>query len=274
MGVMDIAAAQALLGLVGRLDRIDLVTEAGRPVEKVREELQGLLPPFLMVRRPSHRNEQVERMVRAFQLNLATLGGVGLLVGLLLVYNTVSFAVVQRRREIGILRALGMSRQGISALFLGEAALMGLLGGLIGSEAGVLLARALVALLSRTVSDLYVPVAAMSDGGMVVAPGLLVSGLTMGLGVSMLGAMSPARDASRTAPARALAPGQYEDSRELRVAPLAWFGCGCLILAGASALPGPVQGLPLFGYASALCVLLGLSLLAPAVVRGPANSSV
>jgi len=268
MGVMDIAAAQALWGLVGRLDRIDLVTEAGRPVEKVREELQGLLPPSLMVRRPSHRNEQVERMVRAFQLNLATLGGVGLLVGLLLVYNTVSFAVVQRRREIGILRALGMSRQGISALFLGEAALMGLLGGLVGSEAGVLLARALVALLSRTVSDLYVPVAAMSDGGMVVSPGLLGSGLTMGLGVSMLGAMSPARDASRTAPARALAPGEYEDSRGLRVAPLAWFGCGCLVLAGASALPGPVQGLPLFGYASALCVLLGLSLLAPAVVRG------
>ena len=268
MGVMDIAAAQALLGLVGRLDRIDLVTEAGRPVEKVREELHGLLPPSLMVRRPSHRNEQVERMVRAFQLNLATLGGVGLLVGLLLVYNTVSFAVVQRRREIGILRALGMSRQGISALFLGEAALMGLLGGLVGSEAGVLLARALVALLSQTVSDLYVPVAAMSDGVMVVSPGLLGSGLTMGLGVSMLGAMSPARDASRTAPARALAPGEYEESREPRVAPLAWFGCGCLVLAGALALPGPVQGLPLFGYASAFCVLLGLSLLAPAVVRG------
>ena len=268
MGVMDIAAAQALLGLVGRLDRIDLVTEAGRPVEKVREELQGLLPSSLMVRRPSHRNEQVERMVRAFQLNLATLGGVGLLVGLLLIYNTVSFAVVQRRREIGILRALGMSRQGISVLFLGEAALMGLLGGLVGSEAGVLLARALVTVLSRTVSDLYVPVASTSDGAMVVSPGLLVSGLVLGLGVSMLGAMGPAGDASRTAPARALAPGEYQDSQEPRVAPLAWVGCGCLVLAGALALPGPVQELPLFGYASALCVLLGLSFLAPSVVRG------
>ena len=46
-------------------------------------------------------------MVGAMQLNLAALGAVGLLVGLLLMYNTVAFAVVQRRREIGILRAMG-----------------------------------------------------------------------------------------------------------------------------------------------------------------------
>ncbi|MEK6527187.1 MAG: FtsX-like permease family protein [Nitrospirota bacterium] len=268
MGVMDIAAAQDLFGLVGRLDRIDIVTEPGRSVASVAEELRKSLPPSLTVSRPAQRNEQVERMVRAFQLNLTTLSAVGLLVGLLLVYNTVSFAVVQRRREIGILRAIGMSRGSISALFLGEAALIGMIGGVGGSVLGVVLARGLVSLLSRTVSDLYVPVAATGWAVMDISSGVLLEGGALGIAVSMLGAIGPSLDASRTAPARALAPGEYEVVQELRAGPLAWVGCGGLVLAGVLATPGPVEGLPLFGYASAFCLLLSLSCLAPAIVRG------
>src|SRR2546429_8572181 len=109
-------------------------------------------------------------MVKAFQLNLTTLSAVGLLVGLLLVYNTVSFAVVQRRREIGIFRALGMSHGSISALFLGEAALIGAIGGVGGSGVGGVLGRGLVSVLSRTVSELYVPLAATRRAGLDVPP--------------------------------------------------------------------------------------------------------
>nr|MBI3614307.1 ABC transporter permease [Nitrospirota bacterium] len=126
MAIMDIASAQVQFGLVGRLDRIDLVTDPSNSVAEVARDIQAMLPPSLTVSRPSRRNEQVERMVRAFQLNLATLSAVGLLVGLLIVYNTVSFTVVRKRREIGILRAIGMSRQGVAGLFLVQAAVMGL----------------------------------------------------------------------------------------------------------------------------------------------------
>lgn len=270
LAVMDIAAAQALFGLVGRLDRIDLVTETGRPVNAIAQELQVLLPPSVTVSRPARRNEQVERMVRAFQLNLSTLSAVGLLVGLLLVYNTVSFAVVQRRREIGIFRALGMSRGGVSGLFMCEAALMGLLGGLAGSVLGVALARSLVSLLRRTVSDLYVPVvSALREAGTLayVPSDLMVMGGAIGVAVSILGSLGPSMEASRTAPARALAPGEYEAVQAVHAGALAWVGGAGLILAGLLALPGPVEGLPVFGYASALCLLLGLSCLAPAFVR-------
>jgi putative ABC transport system permease protein len=271
MVVMDIAAAQALFGVVGRLDRIELVTEPGRPVDGIAAELRALLPPPLAVARPSHRNEQIERMVRAMQVNLATLGGVGLLIGLLLVYNTAAFAVVQRRREIGILRALGMSRGGVSALFLAEAGLMGLTGGVVGTVMGVVLARSLVTLLSRTVSDLYVSLGSLSPGRgleLGVPPEMWGQGCLLGIAVSMLGAAGPSLDASRTAPARALAPGEYEAGQELRAVPLAWLGATGLVVAALLALPGPVQGMPLWGYASAFCLLLSLSCLAPAVVRG------
>jgi putative ABC transport system permease protein len=266
MAVMDIAAAQALLGLVGRLDRIDLVTEPTRPVGAVAEELQALLPPALTVSRPARRNEQVERMVKAFQLNLVTLSAVGLLVGLLLVYNTVAFAVVQRRREIGILRALGMGRGQICALFMGEAAVMGLIGGFAGSWFGWLLAGGLVSLLSRTVSELYVPVETLAESWLSLPTSSLLQGVLVGITVSILGAFVPGLEASRTAPARALAPGEYEVMQKLRTPLLAWTGGGGLILAALLALPGPVHGLPLFGYASAFLLLVSLSCLSPLLI--------
>ncbi len=268
LAVMDIAAAQSLFGSVGKLDRIDLVTDPARPVEEVAAALTPLLPPPLTIQRPAHRNEQVERMVRAFQLNLATLSGVGLLVGLLLVYNTIAYSVVRHRREIGILRALGLSRAGVATLFIGEAAAMGLVGGVAGSWFGVLLAGQLVSMLGRTVSDLYAPVSVASDAGAALTPALLLEGGLFGLVVAMLGAVAPSMDAGRTAPARALAPGEYEDTQAFRAGLLAWVGGGCLVLAGLLALPGPVGGLPVFGYASAFFLLLSLSCLAPLLVYG------
>ena len=93
-------------------------------------------------------------MVGAFQLNLAVLSWVGLLVGMFLVYNTMSFSVAQRRREIGIYRALGMTERRVAALFLLEAGFFGFIGGVLGAVAGLWLARGLVMLVSRTISDL------------------------------------------------------------------------------------------------------------------------
>lgn len=266
MAVMDIASAQARFGLVGRLDRIDLVTDPGKPVAEVAREVQAMLPPPLTVSRPARRNEQVERMVRAFQLNLATLSAVGLLVGLLIVYNTVSFTVVRKRREIGILRAIGMSRQGVTGLFLVQAAVMGLLGGVLGSGLGVVLARGLAAILSRTVSDLYAPVSVAGGVMLAVPPARIGQGMMVGMLVSMAGALLPSLEAGWTVPSRALAPGSYEVEQHLRAGRLAWIGIGGLSLAGLLALPGPIDGLPLFGYASAFCLLLSLSFFAPGIV--------
>ncbi|MFM8551995.1 MAG: ABC transporter permease, partial [Nitrospiraceae bacterium] len=266
MAVMDIAAAQAQFGLVGRLDRIDLVTDPDRPVAGVAQDIQARLPPALTVSRPSRRNEQVEHMVRAFQLNLATLSAVGLLVGLLIVYNTVSFTVVRKRREIGILRAIGMSRPGVVWLFLAQAAAMGLIGGLLGSGVGVLLAQGLAAALSQTVSDLYATVSVAGGATVTVPPQRLFQGLAVGLLVSLVGALVPSLEAGQTVPTKALAPGSYEVEQRVRAGRLAWVGGGGLMLAGLLALPGPIDGLPLFGYASAFCLLLSLSCFAPGFV--------
>lgn len=268
--IMDIAAAQVAFDMVGRLDRIDVVTEEGASVDQVAETLRGVVPPSLTVERPSHRSRQVEQMVRSFRLNLTVLSWVGILVGVFLIYNTMSFAVAQRRREIGIYRAIGMTEGRVAAVFLIEALCAGSLGGVAGSAGGVVLAQQLVALVRRTIADLYVPLV-QGDGGWHLSAEIWqasIEGVLIGCLVSIVGAVGPSLDASRTAAARALAPGDYESSRQLRARVLAFVGLGLLCASAGLAAGGPVNGVPIFGYAATLCLLAGLSCIAPLCITG------
>ncbi|HSN04414.1 MAG TPA: FtsX-like permease family protein, partial [Nitrospira sp.] len=270
LAIMDIAAAQVLFNMVGRLDRIDIITHAEAPVEAVAQAVRAVLPPHLTVERPTSRTRQVEQMVRAFRLNLMVLSWVGLLVGMFLIYNTMAFAVAQRRREIGIYRAIGMTQPRVAGLFLAEAALFGLFGGIVGSVGGVVLAQKLIGLVSRTVSDLYVPLSQGEVSWFDSAELWQASfeGVVIGCLVSMIGAIGPSLDASRTATIRALAPGDYEASRQLRVGALALGGLGLLVAAGVLAVASPLGGVPVLGYLATFCLLAGLSCLAPGCVTG------
>jgi putative ABC transport system permease protein len=266
MAVMDIAAAQHQFGLVGRLDRIDLITATDRSVADVAAELQKLVPPPARVERPSRRTEQVERMTRAFQLNVAALSMVGLLISLLLVYNTVAYSVLQRRREIGMVRALGLTRNEVVAAFLGGAVVVGMFGGAIGYGLGALFANGLFGVMRRTVSDLYAYVA---PGAVDVGQGgwWMLGSVGLGIGVSVLGAFGPSWTASRAVPARALLPVDYQADSGTRAGRAAWAGGMLLAVAGLLALPSSVNGVPLFGYLSALCLLMGLACWIPLCVR-------
>jgi putative ABC transport system permease protein len=269
LAVMDIAAAQRTFGLTGRLDRIDVVTQSTFSIEQVAEAIQRILPPAVTVHRPLQRSRQVESMVGAFQLNLSVLSMVGLLVGVFLIYNTVSFTVTQRRREVGILRAIGMSERMVVGLFLAEAGLVGLVGGIVGGGLGLVMGNALVGLVGRTVQDLYAPMADMPKAfGFPPGSGRLwLEALVIGSGVSMLGALGPSLDAGRTIVVAALAPGEYDVAQRLRAVPLAIAGGVLLVFALACAFAEPVGGVPVFGYLATLSLLVGLSCLVPALMK-------
>ncbi|MGD9727531.1 MAG: ABC transporter permease [Nitrospiraceae bacterium] len=268
MAVMDIAAAQKISDSIGRLDRIELTTSSSQPLEEILEQLRQSLPASVMVQRPGSRGKQVENMVRAFQTNLTVLSGVGLLVGIFLIYNSISFSVIQRRREIGIFRALGMSERTVSVLFVAEAAAMGLIGGLLGALLGVWTATTLTGLLGRTVSELY---ASVPDSmvGRKTGPWLpvLLQGGIVGTLVSALGALTPSLDAARTVVVQALAPGSYDVARQSAVGASALVGCLLLFASGVLVLGGPINGIPVFGYAAAFCLLAGLSALILPVIH-------
>ncbi len=118
---MDIAAAQRLLGMYGKLDRIEVFLAPGEDGETVEQLVKATIPDTWEIQTPGARSEENRRMLRAFRWNLRILSYISLLVGAFLIYNTIAVSVVRRRAEIGILRALGTSSRGVLMVFLGEA---------------------------------------------------------------------------------------------------------------------------------------------------------
>ncbi|MBZ0160188.1 MAG: ABC transporter permease [bacterium] len=264
MAILDIAAAQVAFGKVGRLDRIDLVTDERVSLDEIRARMAKLLPPHLTIQRPDRRGHQVEKMLRAFRLNLTALSAIALLVSLFLVYNAVSLSVLERRRQIGILRSLGLTRRTVAVLFAAEGMALGLLGSLLGVGGGLLLGGALLQSVSKTVSTLY---AYLRVEEVETSPGLLLTALGLGIAGALLASLAPAFAASRIAPKDAMHLGSFERTWTRR-SPLALL-CGLLLLTASFLLtrPGPVGGAPLFGYLSLTCLIFGVACFTPQLLR-------
>ena len=262
--VLDIAHAQEAFEKVGRLDRVDLLIDPRVSPEAVAANLKKNLPTPILVRRPRTRNIQVENMIGAFTLNLTALSFVSLFVGMFLIYNSMSISVIRRRREIGILRSLGVSERQILILFLTEGAILGLLGAIVGIGVGLVMAKFTLASVSRTVTALYILVKAEH---LTVSPLTLVFGVVISVGVSVASAAGPAREAARTKPREALSLNNLERKVWVHVGTFLFAGIGALFLALIFALQKPIWGMPIFGFASALLILVGFSLATPAGTR-------
>ena len=262
IAVMDIAAGQLLFGRQGKLDRIDLVVPPER-LEETRARLARLLPPGVSLERPQARGEQVEKMLRAFRLNLSALSLVSLIVGAFLIYNTIAISVVRRRPEVGALRAVGATRTTVVGLFLAEAALLGLAGSAVGILFGRLIAGQALQLVAATVNALWLSVVAAP-----VALSWRLVGFAVGVGVAaaLLSALGPALEAARVEPADALRRGAHERARRLRLRHSPAAGVVALAAAyGAARLPALEAG-PVFGYVTAVLLVAGFSLLMPSLM--------
>ena len=262
-GVMDIASAQEALEKVGLIDRIDLIVEKSSGPDGVEKELKRVIPPGTEIRKPETRSGQIEKMVSAFHLNLTALSLISLVVGMFLIYNAVSISVIQRRREIGMLRSIGVTRSQILGLFLCEAGLIGGVGSLIGVGVGIGLAKGMLFFVSRTITALYIIVKAEH---LVISPFILVGGFGVGMAASILSAMGPSREASKIPPREALALGTLEAKVKIRLTHFSLIGVGLLLVSFLFALQKPIQQKPVFGFLSALFIVIGTAFLIPFIV--------
>ena len=261
-GLIDIASAQEALEKVGLIDRIDLMVDKSMPMEVIERELKKVIPPGVEVRRSNTRSGQIEKMVSAFHLNLTALSFISLIVGMFLIYNAISVSVIQRRREIGILRSIGVTRPQVLSLFIGEAAWIGCLGSLAGIGVGLGLAKLMLYLVSRTITALYILVKAEH---LSISPSVLIGGFAMGVLAAVFSSIGPAREASKIAPKEALALGTLETKIKTRLGHFSLIGIGLLILSLILALQRPIDHRPVFGFLAALLILIGVSFLVPSV---------
>ena len=265
--LMDLATAARVLGNEGKLDRIliDVPKDSGTSMDAWESILRSALPAGLSVAREGTQTDENRRMLAAFRWNLRVLSYVSLAVGAFLIFNTISVSVVRRRFEIGILRALGVTRAGILTGFLGEAAALGLVGALAGMALGRLMALGAVQMVAATVESLYV---SSQPGAISFSWTDAWIAIAIGVGVSVVSAFSPAWEASQVSPVEAMARGRRE--YEARVHSGRDLIFSLVLGAGAwlASQQGPVEGKPMFGYLAAL-LLIGASALAiPALVSG------
>jgi putative ABC transport system permease protein len=253
----DIATAQAILGLGGALTRIDLML----PADYDMAQLDTILPPGARITTPRDQADALGQMTAAFELNLQALSLLALVVGVFLIYNTVSFSVVQRRAQLGILRAIGATRAQIFTLILGEAILLGALGTIIGLGVGVLFGRAAVGVVAQTISDLYFTVNVQRVS---VDAFTLIKGALIGVGASIAAAVIPSIDATRTPPAGSIRRSTLEDSVR-RLLPLITIAASGLIVMGGILLQIPTDNL-FVSFGALFSIVVGGALLTPAVL--------
>ena len=261
--LMDIAAAQKALNRFGRIDRILIKLLAGADLRAAQAGIRSVLPPGLDVHLQGAASNENRKMLAAFRWNLRLLSYIALVVGSFLIYNTISISVVRRRHEIGVVRALGGSRSGIFAAFLGEAAFLGLSGALLGLPLGRALAAAAVKLMALTVESLYV---SSRPGSIELTAHSVALAILIGVSVAVASALSPAREAMLVPPVDALSQGRREYTAQMhkgRDLVIATFLAALGALA--SRMPA-VAGKPFFGYLATVLLIIAAAYAIPALV--------
>ncbi|MEP7071505.1 MAG: FtsX-like permease family protein [Verrucomicrobiota bacterium] len=265
---MDIGWAQELFGRRGHLSSIQVRLDRAENRAAVTERLRRFTPANVEVGAPARRSEQIDQMLGSFQLNLTAMSLVSLLVGAFLIFNTVSASVVRRRREIGILRALGVSRAQVTGIFLGEAGVSACVGILLGTIGGTLLARSLIETVSGTVSSLYVLISVRT---VVHDKWIYLSAALLGLLSALAAAYFPARAAAQLAPVAALHPEIASENSNALPRWYGFFGFVASFLAFACSVVALRLRVASLSFAAALFCLLATSFFAPAIASAVAQ---
>jgi putative ABC transport system permease protein len=266
--LMDLPVAQRALGKTGRLDVIDITVEEGYSIENVQARLRKNLGGAAQVERPKKRGEQVEQLLTSFRVGLFFVSLIALFVGFFLIYNTMSVSVVQRRREIGTLRCLGMRRGQLLRLIVLEALLLAAGASVTGTLLGWILAQAALVAVGQTVANLFSSMDLVAAG---LSSRELALALASGIAVACLAAIHPAWEAIQLSPLESARQALWRPGFLGKRSWATRLGLLCLVLAPAfvfiaPAFDGAVQQFSI-GIAGMLVFLLALAFFSPAVIH-------
>jgi putative ABC transport system permease protein len=260
----DISTAQEFTGRIGFLDRIDLILNpsceevASQGSCPEMERIQAMLPAAAQLQTVAARTGAVEQMTAAFRLNLTALSLLALVVGMFLIYNTMTFSVVQRRSLFGTLRCLGVTRREIFLLIACESVIVGTLGAVLGAALGTLLGQGAVRMVSQTINDLFF---VLTVRGIQIPVASLVKGALLGIVATVTSAVPPAWEAASVPPRSALTRSTLETKTRRAI----WYATALgilLLIAGGLLLTIPTHNL-VTSFAATFAIIIGFALLAP-----------
>lgn len=261
-GAVTLQDAQRSFQMQGQLNQINVRAVDRSNIEGLRRDLEAGLPKQLVARTRSDEVKNLSDQLAGINTFLLFFAGVALFVGAFLIFNAFNVTVMQRTREIGMLRTLGATRLTVTRQVLTEAIVMGIAGSLLGVAAGVGMAIGLIRLTGQVFPG-------VPFGSLVVPTRAYVAGIITGTLVTTVGALWPAYRASRTSPVAAMR------QRAERIGRIPWRSA----FVGLAIVVASAPGLWLltrsdragwqntYGLLGVIGIFLGVVLAAPLLVR-------
>jgi putative ABC transport system permease protein len=270
IAVMDVYSAQVVFGRGHNFDRIDLMNAPSVSVDDLQKRLQARLPAGIEVARPETKGQSLENAVTAMRVGMMITSFIALLVGVYIIFNSFTIAVNQRWKEIGILRAVGVERRNINAMFLIEALVMGVVGSALGIGAGYYLAMGASTLMGSIAASVYGIVSTEAAPRMHLDYAL--TAFALGVAASLGGAWMPARAASYLNPILAL----HNIEARQKESGLGWsrgtLGAALLALSVLLIEFSPSRVGMTFELSYSVLMLIGLTILLPLLVHWAARA--
>ncbi len=199
-GVIPYQTAREIFKRGENIDQIDIVTIDPNPdsetLTELRKELQDILGEDYSVTYPSGQGERMTQMLQNYQIGLNFMSGIALFVGAFLIYNAFAMTVVERTREFGLLRTIGMSHQQVMGQVFIEATLLGVVGSVFGVGLGILMALGLTRFMEIILGQ--------SLGKVQISYNDMLFSMLIGVGVTFLAAGIPAWQAGQISAIEAL----------------------------------------------------------------------
>ncbi len=263
-GVMNLKAAQELVQREGQIDRIDIITPAKENnsefLELLKEKISQSLGDDYTVAYPANQGEQMSQMLTGYQLSLNFMAGIALFVGAFLIYNALSMTVVERSRELGMLRCVGMTRRQVMFQVIFEGLVLGVMGAILGVGAGILMSMGLTGFMSKILGQ------ELQRGH--ISPKILFSSMGVGIVVTLASAFLPAYQAGKISPLEALQVRGRKEGGWLHQ--YGWM-LGLFLLTGSTAIllwnPFPYDVQFRLGSVTVFALFFGATLIIPVTLK-------
>jgi putative ABC transport system permease protein len=254
---LTLPAAQQLFGLGNRITLVEAAFAPGADRTATEKAVAAALGPDYQVGGLSTESSLLASLQVA-ELAFSMFGIFALATAGFIIANSFRTVVAERRRDIGMLRAVGARRRTIMGMFLAESLLQGIIGTALGLVAGWMMAAGMMA----AMGSVFESVMHFRIGGPLFTPSTWASSIALGVGVTVVAAIIPARAAGRVTPLEAMRP-QLGEVFERRIGRRAWLGVA-LVVGSMFGLTTGNSGLIGLG---AVVFLVGFALVAPAVVN-------
>ncbi|MEY4577040.1 MAG: hypothetical protein RL701_1743, partial [Pseudomonadota bacterium] len=266
VALMYYPAMQEAFGRGTHVDHIDIAVKPGEDAGKVADALAKEFGEGFNIVRPAMRGERVSNMLAAVRTSLSFASLIALMTGGFLVFNTMAISLVQRRRELGTLQALGTTRGQLIRLLTLEGTLIGIVGSFLGVLIGIALSRLLLEFTARALSKVYLQ---QSITEIDIRWPVLLLGFGLGVVATIVASAVPAMGAASTKVAQALKSGAVvkagNDTHKIGAPDLV---AVVLLVAAWFLMQLPPRGhLPLGALGACTLVLVAGRLLLPRVIQ-------